>query len=257
MSLPVDAGRLAVGTLTVLPVRPPRAVGRRVAGLAMLLAPVAALPLAVAVGLVVWAGDAVLAPPLLTGVLAVAVLALGSGGLHLDGLADTADGLAVPGDVARRLDVMRAGDVGPVGAAALVLVLMTQAAAIGGVLDRHAGADAAVTVGLAVVASRGCLAPACARGVPAARGEGLGSTVAGSVPVAGAALVVVVLAGLALLLDGGQGLGGAAAAVVATALVVLQARRRLGGVTGDVLGAVVEVALAAYLVAQVVALPTG
>jgi adenosylcobinamide-GDP ribazoletransferase len=255
VSLPVDAGRLAVGTLTVLPVRPPRGVGRRVAGLAMLLAPVAALPLAVAAGLVVWAGDAVLAPPLLTAALAVSLLALGSGGLHLDGLADTADGLAVPGDVARRLEVMRTGDVGPVGAAALVLVLMVQAAAIAGVLDRHAGPDAAVTVGLAVVASRGCLAPACARGVAAARGEGLGSTVAGSVPVVGAIFAVVVLAAAALLLDGGHGLGGVVAAMVAAATVVLQARRRLGGVTGDVLGAVVEVALSAYLVAQVVAVP--
>ncbi len=255
MSAPADAARLAVGTLTVLPVRPPQGVGRRVAGLAMVLAPAAVLPLAVAAGLVVWAGDAVLAPPLLTAVLAVGVLALGSGGLHLDGLADTADGLAVPGDDARRLEVMRTGDVGPVGAVALVLVLVTQAAAITGVLDRYAGPDAAVTVGLAVVASRGCLAAACARGVPAARGEGLGSTVAGSVPVAGAGLVVVVLAAAALSIDGGHGLGGVVAALAAAVVVVTQARRRLGGVTGDVLGAVVELALVAYLVAQVVVLP--
>jgi adenosylcobinamide-GDP ribazoletransferase len=252
VSVPVDAARLAVGTLTVVPVRPPREVGGRVAGLAMLLAPVAVVPLAVAAGLVVWAGDAVLAPPLLTAVLAVAALAVGSRALHLDGLADTADGLAVPGDVPRRLEVMRTGDVGPVGAATLVLVLVTQVAAIAGVTARYGGPEAALTVGLAVVVSRGCLAPACARGVPAARGEGLGSTVAGSVPVAVAALVVAVLAVAALLLDGGRGLGGVVAALLATAVVLLQARRRLGGVTGDVLGAVVEVALAAYLVAQVV-----
>ena len=256
MSVPADAARLAVGTLTVLPVPAPRDVDPRVAGLAMLLAPVAALPLAVAVGLVVAAGDVVLDPPLVTAVLAVAVLALGSGGLHLDGLADTADGLAVPGDVARRLEVMRSGDVGPVGAATLVLVLVLQAAAVAGVVDRLGAVEAAVTVGLAVVVSRGCLAPACARGVPAARGEGLGSTVAGSVPVPAAGLVLVALAAVALLLDGWHGLGGVGAAVAAAALVLLLARRRLGGVTGDVLGAVVEVALAAYLVAQVVVWPT-
>jgi adenosylcobinamide-GDP ribazoletransferase len=247
-----DAARLAVGTLTVLPVPPPREVGRQVAGLAMAVAPVAALPLAAAAGLVTWVGDAVLAPPLLTALLVLGVLALGSRGLHLDGLADTADGLAVPGDVRRRLDVMRTGDVGPVGAAALLLVPGIQVAALAGLLDRGAGADAAVSVGLAVLVSRGCLAPACARGVPAARGDGLGSTVAGSVPVPAAALVVAGLAVVGLLVDGGHGLSGVLAALAATSVVLVQARRRLGGITGDVLGAVVETALAAYLVAQVV-----
>ncbi|WP_432479073.1 adenosylcobinamide-GDP ribazoletransferase [Nocardioides sp. GXQ0305] len=244
-----------MGTLTVLPVAPPRQpVGGRVAGVAMALAPVAVLPLAVVAGLVVWAGDAVLAPPLLIGALAVAVLALGSGGLHLDGLADTADGLAVPGDVGRRLDVMRSGDVGPVGAATVVLVILLQASAIGGVLDRHTGPDAAIAVGVAVVVSRGCLSIGCARGVPAARVEGLGSAVAGTVPVAGVALVVLALAAVALLLDGGRGLAGVVLVVVSAALVVLTACRRLGGVTGDVLGAVVEVSLTAFLVVQAVGL---
>ena len=252
MSLPVDAIRLAVGTLTVLPVAPPRTVDRRVAGLAMALAPLAVLPLAAAVGLVVWGGDSLLAPPLLTGLLAVAVLALGSGGLHLDGLADTTDGLAVPGDADRRLAVMRSGDVGPVGAAALLLVLSVQAVAVAGVLDRHGAVPAAVTAGLAVVVSRGCLAVACARGVPPARADGLGSTVAGSLPAPVAVLVVGALAAVALLLDGGHGVAGVVVAVAVTGLVLLRAVRRLGGVTGDVLGAVVEVALAGHLVAQVV-----
>jgi adenosylcobinamide-GDP ribazoletransferase len=256
VSLPADAARLAVGTLTVFPVSPPRGVDRRVAGLAMLLAPVAVLPLAVAAGLVAAVGDVALGPPLVTGVLVVAVLALGSGGLHLDGLADTADGLAVPGDVARRLAVMRAGDVGPVGAATLVLVLVTQAAAVAGVVDRLGALEAAVTVGLAVLVSRGCLALACARGVPPARGDGLGSAVAGSVPVAGAVVVLVVLAAGSWLLTDLRGVVGVVVAGVVTGVVLLRAVRRLGGVTGDVLGAVVELALAAYLLVQVVVSPT-
>jgi len=252
VSVPADAARLALGTLTVLPVRPPRTVDRRVAGLAMALAPLAVLPLAAVAGLAVWAGGDLGAPPLLTGLLAVTVLALGSGGLHLDGLADTADGLAVPGDAARRLAVMRTGDVGPAGAASLLLVLMVQAVAVAGVLDREGAGAAALTAGLAVVVSRGCLPPACARGVPAARGDGLGSAVAGAVPVP---VVVAVTGGLAVagfLLDGGRGVVGVVVALSVTALVVFRAVRRLGGVTGDVLGAVVEVALAGCLVAQVV-----
>lgn len=256
MSLPLDATRLAVGTLTVLPVVPPRGIDRRVAALAMTVAPLAVLPVAVVVGGVVWVGDAVLAPPLLTAVLALAVLALGSRGLHLDGLADTADGLAVPGDRDRRLAVMRTGDIGPIGATTLLLVLSAQAAAIAGSLVRHGGADTAITVSLAVVASRGCLALGCARGVPAARVDGLGSAVAGTVPAPVAAAVLAVLAALGLVVQGGRGLAGVVLAVVAAALVLWQARRRLGGVTGDVLGACVEAAVAAYLVAQVVS-PAG
>ena len=129
-----DGLRLATGTLTVLPVPPPRTVCSPVAGLAMALAPLVVLPLGAAAALVAWAGDAVAAPPLLTAALAVAVLALGSGFLHLDGLADTADGLAVKGDRGRRLEVMRRGDVGRVGVVTLVLVLLVQVSTLAGLL---------------------------------------------------------------------------------------------------------------------------
>lgn len=254
MSLPGDALRLAVGTLTVLPVPPPRAVDRRTAGLAMALAPVAVLPLAVSVGAVVRLGDLLLAPPLLTAAVAVGFLALGSGGLHLDGLADTADGLAVPGDRDRRLAVMRTGDVGPVGASTLVLVLLVQVAAVAGVLAAD-GARAAVSVGLAVLVGRATLVAACARGVPAARTSGLGSTVAGSVPLPAAAAVLLVVGAVAVAVDGGNGGAGVVLALLLVGGVVLRARARLGGVTGDVLGACVELAWTGYLVAQVVSVP--
>jgi adenosylcobinamide-GDP ribazoletransferase len=253
VSVPGDAARLAVGTLTVLPVPPPRTVSPRVAGLAMALAPAAVLPLAAGAAVLSWAGQVVAAPSLLTAVLVLALLALGTGGLHLDGLADTADGLGVPGGVERRLEVMRRGDVGPLGASALVLVLATEAAALAGLHERLAAVDAALVVGLGVLVSRGCLALACGRGVPAARGDGLGSGVAGSVPWPWALASIGSLASLGWVLLGVAGPVAVAVSVAATLVVVARARARLGGVTGDVLGAGVEVSLAAFLAAVAVA----
>lgn len=252
MSLLGDAVRLAVGTLTVLPVRPPRTVDPTTAAVAMVGAPVAVLPLAGLVAGVVWLGDAVLPAPLLVAVLAVGALALGSGGLHLDGLADTADGLAVPGDRARRLQVMRSGDVGPVGATTLLLVVLVQVSALAAVVALQGGAAAAVTAGLAVVVSRSGLPLACARGIASARPEGLGSAVAGSVPLSAAVAVAAAAATLAGLVDGVPGVAGALLVALVVSGVVLRARVRLGGITGDVLGACVELGLAAYLLAQVV-----
>lgn len=251
MSVLTDGLRLAVGTLTVVPVPPPRTVGPSVAAVAMSLAPLAAVPVAVAGVAAVYAGDALGLPPLLTATLAVAALALASGALHLDGLADTADGLAAPGGRERRLEVMRRGDVGPAGAAALVFVLLAQVGALAGVLGARGTAASAVTLALAVVVSRAVLAPACVRGLPAARPDGLGTGVAGTVPLA----VAIVVGGLVAATAGGfhgvRGLTGALVAAVAVGLVLFRALRTVGGVTGDVLGACVEVALTAYLLAEV------
>jgi adenosylcobinamide-GDP ribazoletransferase len=256
MSRAADGARLALGTLTVLPVRPPGRVDRSVGGIAMALAPLAALPLAAACGLTVWSAGQAL-PPLLTAVIALAVLALGSGGLHWDGLADTADGLAVPGDRERRLAVMRTGDVGPVGAAALVLVLLAQASSVAGIVAGLGTAHAAVTTGLAVVVSRTAVTLACTRRIPGARADGLGSAVAGSVPWPVTGAVLAGAAGLTLLVDGVPGLAAVALAVLGAGAVVWCAWRRLGGVTGDVLGACVELAMVGYLVGEVALLPAG
>jgi adenosylcobinamide-GDP ribazoletransferase len=256
VSRAADGARLALGTLTVLPVRPPGRVDRSVGGIAMTLAPIAALPLAALGGLTVWlAGQAL--PPLLTAAMALAVLALGSGGLHWDGLADTADGFAVPGDRERRLAVMRTGDVGPVGAATLVLVLLAQASAVADLVARLGASGAAVTAGLAVVVSRAAVTVACTNGIPGARADGLGSAVAGSVPWPVTVAVLAGVAGLSWLVDGVSGLAGVAVAAIGAGAVLWSAWRRIGGVTGDVLGACVELALAGFLVAEVGLLPAG
>ncbi|WP_209305889.1 adenosylcobinamide-GDP ribazoletransferase, partial [Mycobacterium sp. PS03-16] len=146
-----DGWRLAAGTLTVLPVGAPRRVDRATARTAMLLAPLAALPLGAVTAGIVLAGNTVGLAPLITGLLAVGALALGSRCLHLDGLSDTVDGLTASYDRDRSLHVMKSGTIGPAGAVALIVVLGLQAAALAALADRPGGA---LLAGSAVVASR-------------------------------------------------------------------------------------------------------
>lgn len=240
-----DGLRLAVGTLTAARVPAPRRVDDAVAGTAMTLAVVPGAVLGALAGSVVLGLAALGAEPLVAATAAVGALALATRGLHLDGLADTADGLAASSDRGRALEVMRRGDSGPAGVAVVVLVLLAQVAALAGVVTEHGAARGAVTALVAVLASRTVLAGACARGVPAARPHGLGATVAGSVPRAAAV-------GVGALVVAAAAVVGLAPAVLAgwaaAGLLVVHGVRRLGGVTGDVLGAAVEAAATAALV---------
>lgn len=242
--------RMALGTLTALPVRPPPRLDARVAGTAMLLAPVAVAPLALAAGGLVMLSQLAGLPELVSGVLAVGLLALGSRGLHLDGLADTADGLAASYDRERALRVMRTGDSGPAGVTTLLLVLVLQCAALAGSIPGTAGVGAAV----AVLTGRAMLAVCCARPVPSARADGLGATVSGSVHPALAALAVgttSVVAAAAMLpteLAWWRGPVAVFAALASAGLLLFRCVRRFGGVTGDVLGGCVEVGTAGALV---------
>lgn len=249
-----DSLRLAVGTLTRIPVPAPRTVDRRVAGRAMLLAPLVGLLLALVVG--VPAQVLVNVTPvggLLGAVLAVAALAWLTRALHLDGLADTADALGSARPAADALAIARRSDIGPFGVVTLVLVLLVQVAALADLLGRGAGAGSLV---IAVVTGRLALTLACLRGIPAARPEGLGALVAGSVPRAGGvavALAWLVLAAAAVGAEHGMGAGLATGGAVlggllAAGIVVRIARRRLGGITGDVLGATAEITAAVVLV---------
>ena len=246
-----DAWLLATGTLTAVRVPPPSRVDRSVAGLAMALAPVAALPLGIAAGLVVRVGDLVGLPALATAYVVVLALALGTRAFHWDGLADTADGLTASYSPERSLEVMRTGPVGPAGVVAVVLVTGLQAAGLTAVV-RHDHAWWAVA--LLVCASRVALPLACVRGVPAARPDGLGATHVGAVPFVGAAASLLVA--VALVATAGHGLGSAWPALVGLLLVVavvvallVRCVRRLGGITGDVLGAAVEVSFALLVLA--------
>jgi adenosylcobinamide-GDP ribazoletransferase len=188
---------------------------------------------------------------LLGAALAVALLALLTGGLHLDGLADTADGLGSRRPAQQALDIMRRSDVGPMGVAALVLVLLIQVAALAAVPRISLAAAALV---LAAVTGR--VAVVLATGSPAARPGGFGALVAGQTTLAARELTValfgcaVAVAGFAA---GGwalatRGMIATLAGLLAGELLRLVARRRLGGMTGDVFGAALEVSTATVLV---------
>lgn len=241
---------LAAGTLTAVPVPPPARVDREVARVAMLVAPVVVLPVALLAAAVAGGLTAVGVPALAAGIVALAILSIGTRAIHLDGLADTCDGFGVAGDRERALDVMRRGDVGPMGAAALVLSLGVQAAAAAEALSRPWGW---IAVAVALAAARSALTLGTRRGVPSARASGLGQAVAGSVPAWAVVMSWVIATGA---LAGAAALSGGVwvAAVVASALavggcllVLALARSRFGGITGDVLGALVEVAACVLL----------
>ena len=144
----------------------------------MVMAPLAVLPLALGVLAVSAVGGLVGAPPFVLAAVAVTVLVLGTRAMHLDGLADTADGLSAGYDRERALEVMRRSDIGPSGVAAVTLVLLLDVAALTTLLGTWRGGALA---GVAVLSSRSLLAWACLRGVPSARPDGLGATVAGTV----------------------------------------------------------------------------
>ncbi|RYE91231.1 MAG: adenosylcobinamide-GDP ribazoletransferase [Myxococcales bacterium] len=253
----LDAWRLAVGTLTALPVAAPTTVDRRRAGAAMVLAPLASLPLGLAAAAVVLAADQLGQPPLVTALLAIAVVVLGNRCFHLDGLSDVADGLTASYDRERSLTVMKSGTSGPAGVVAVVLVLGLQAAALASLLATTPGWRAAVVAGAAVCASRAAVAACCVRGVPAARTDGLGSSYTETVPPFVALTVWLVVAGVlaaaAMVIDLAWWHGALAAllALAVCAAVIARAVRRFGGVTGDVFGACIELALATILVALV------
>ncbi|MEO3936950.1 adenosylcobinamide-GDP ribazoletransferase [Dermatophilaceae bacterium Soc4.6] len=243
--------QLAVGTLSIIPVGPLPSLTVPIARWAMILAPVAAIPLGVGAALAGSAGHLAHLPSLVTAGLVLAFLGWATRAMHWDGLADTADGLAVSWDRERALDIMRRGDAGPVAVGVLGLVLLVDTAALAAVLELPRGP---LLAGALVVAARGACALTASRRAGPARTDGLGVAVAGSVPVAGSVVVVgavgvlVVVAGLISGLS--PWLGGLAVVASFAAVLALVRRccRGFGGVTGDVMGAGIEVAQCVLLV---------
>ncbi|HEY1616261.1 MAG TPA: adenosylcobinamide-GDP ribazoletransferase, partial [Streptosporangiaceae bacterium] len=157
----------AIRPAAARPVASRAAPDRATAGAAMCWAPGVGLLLGAGAAGVLWlAGQAGHTGPVLAAALATAFLAVATGGLHLDGLADLADGLGSrrPADAA--LEIMKRSDTGPMGVAALVLTLLIQVTALAAAVTAGHGF---VAVAAAAVTARLAITACCVRGIRPAR----------------------------------------------------------------------------------------
>lgn len=234
--------RLAFSWLTVLPISGPASVDRDTSGRAIRLVPLTGVALGTAAAGLLWLLVSAGITPLLGGLLTVAALGLASRGMHIDGLADTFDGLGCYGPPERARDVMRSGGAGPFGVAAIAVSIGVQAVSFG-VL---ASAGAWLAVAVAVTAGRVAVVIACRRGTPAATDTGFGALVADTQPLWVAIAWTVPLLAVATWSTDRSWLGpvAVALALAGSVLLVRHCVRRFGGLSGDVLGATIEVSVA-------------
>lgn len=240
---------LAVSWLTVLPL-PAREVDARSCRQAIALAPLVGALVGAFGAVLLWALSALGAPGLLAGLLTVAAWALVTRGMHVDGLADTIDGLGCYGPPERALSVMRDGGAGPFAVVALIVVVGVQASA----LAELAASGRWFAVVAACAVGRAAFVFCCRRGLPAARPEGMGSLVAGTQPWwLVTAWWGVLLCGCAFALPAAWWLGPISVLLAGGFLLVFTAhvRRRFGGITGDVLGAATELTTTLVLAVSV------
>jgi adenosylcobinamide-GDP ribazoletransferase len=170
------------------------------------------------------------------GGLGVGVALLVTGALHLDALADAADGLGA-GTRARSLEAMRDPRVGVFGAAAIAVAVLVEAGAVGALAVTG---DAVGGFAVAGAVSRAAVAP-LAVALPYARAaDGTGSVLSGRVSMAGSLFACGLALAMAVLLLGWDGLVLCGAGAAVAILCGVGSRLWLGGVTGDTLGATVQ-----------------
>ena len=187
-----------------------------------------------------WAG----LPAPLCALVALAALVAATGALHEDGLADAADGLWGGWTPQRRLEIMRDSRIGAYGALALMLSLAARWAALSALYEIGPGA-AAAAIAAAAALSRAAM-PAMMWALPPARDSGMSAGV-GEVPGAAAILAAAIAGAAALVLVGWEAPLAALWAAAATGGAVAVARERIGGHTGDTVGATQQVAEIAVL----------
>lgn len=218
---------------------------------AVALLPLAGMVIAVPAVLVLLLFGASSLPSFVTATLAVTAMALATGFLHEDGLSDSADGLLGGTTRERRLEIMRDSRIGAFGAAALLLAFLLRIGLVAGALDRFGIAGAVFLVLAAAAVSRAGMVLFWL-GLPSARSDGLSATI--GQPTGHAALVALAIAAVVAIAFAAGFVGFwlvvLGFAFVGVLLIVLSivADSRIGGQTGDVLGAMQQLAEIGFLI---------
>ena len=234
---PIHDCKVALAFLTRLPVRQGQVWLDADLAASVPLFPVVGALIGLAGGLAYAVASWLGLPPWPAAALALATTIGATGALHEDGLADIADGFGGGRTRQDKLRIMRDPRIGSYGALALLLALLARAGALAALADPLAVVATLVAAG---AVSRAAL-PAVMVSLPRARSDGLAAQTGRPHPLrAAAAALIAVLTAAALL---GEGAPAALLASAAGALAVaLLARRQIGGYTGDVLGAVQQLA---------------
>ncbi|MFW0787435.1 adenosylcobinamide-GDP ribazoletransferase [Gordonia sp. CPCC 206044] len=257
MLSPVRAVGVAFSWMTVVPLphswTATSSLDRRVGGAVLAAVPVVGIVLGAAAAVLAWGLGYTDLPTMLVGILVVAALALATRGMHLDGLADTADGLGCYGSPQRIAEVMRSGTVGPFGAATLAAVMIVDTIGFSALADRGQWAQ----IGLAIAVGRVGAVVGARRGLAPAHPNGFGALVVGTQRTS--AVVWPVLAVAAAVMIGRSDVTTAVQTALAVAVALLfgwvftrHCARRMDGISGDVLGAVIELGTAITVVGLVI-----
>jgi adenosylcobinamide-GDP ribazoletransferase len=224
--------RTAFGLMTTLPFRLPEDWSAGDSGRAATWYPLVGLIIG-ALTWLAWKGASFVFSPLVAGIVTLVIWVVLTGGLHLDGLADCCDGLFASVSSERRLEIMKDPHIGAFGVIGLILILLLKAAVLTSLTP-----VSSFGILLAASLARWCILPAGL--MPLARPSGMGADFASgfrrSFIIWGAIipLALMVMLGLRGILVGLTGVG-------AAALVMWLAKVRIGGVTGDVFGMIIEI----------------
>lgn len=174
-------------------------------------------------------------PRTVVDLLLIAALAVVTGALHLDGLADVCDAMAARGDRERFLSIMKDSRIGAVGAVGLVLALLLKYQAL---LAVPREAKTVVLLLFPAVARYGQVLMTA--GARSARDKGLGSLFIAGSGGAQLALALATIVSASYLCLSAKGVALVVAASLLTGLLRLYFQRRLGGITGDIIGCASE-----------------
>ncbi|MBV7568793.1 adenosylcobinamide-GDP ribazoletransferase [Pseudomonas sp. PDM27] len=233
---------IALQFLSSLPIRLPGMPEPRELGRSLLFYPLVGLLF----GVILWAVNWLLqgAPALLHAALLLSVWVLLSGGLHLDGLADSADAwLGGFGDRERTLTIMKDPRSGPIAVVTLVLVLLLKFTALLALIEQPNSLALVIVPLIGRSALLGLFLT-----TPYVRAGGLGQALADHLPRVAGRWVLAVSALACVLIAGLSGVVAVVLAVLGFAWLRRVMLRRLGGTTGDTAGAMLELLEVAVLV---------